>query len=669
VQDPRPTGSAGTTETQATPEPVHDVLRRFSVIGAAVSAAWSVAWAAWGLHTVALVVGSLAIVFGGILFWADRLPTRPAAQLLVTATYFGLMVPICATGGAGGRIALWLAVIPVSCALLLATRDAVLWGAIVTLTFAVLWAIELAGVPMPNLVPPEQRQLLDMASDISALIAIVALAAIATGTRELARARVEQSHRALEQTATSLQSQNRVFTAVLATGDRLRLQLDLPDLLNEICRSIADALGWRYVVLSLRDEDSGTSRIVAAAGYDAATTDSLLQRAPSTIERQERLLRLGERISNSYYIHHSRRDEVHATASVVVTMPPHHRASVQDVADAWHADDVLMVPIELRGRVLGVISPDVPRSGRRPGLDSIQALEVFANQAAIAIENAHLLQAERETSDILKARSDQLEQAYRDLQASQQHLLVSEKMAALGRVTAGIAHEINSPLGGIMNSLQLARDLTHEYERSLGDPDVSADDHRQIADELKQTLALAEQAATRVGQFVRNIKAQTRAQAESHTDTFEVQPETESTMQLLAHLLRERGVRPVLSLQPWLRVRGDASRFALVLQNLVTNAMDAYEDRGGEVHVRASQRDGRVVVEVQDFGAGIPQEIRSRIFDYLFTTKDVGRGTGLGLSIVHSLVTGHFRGEIHVASEVGVGTTFTVVFPLSDVRD
>jgi signal transduction histidine kinase len=651
------------------PEPVHDVLRRFSVVGVAVSTVWSAAWAAWGLHTVALVVGSLAIVFGGILFWADRLPTRPAAQLLVTATYFALMVPICATGGAGGRIALWLAVIPVSCALVLATRDSILWGAIVTLTFAVLWAIELAGVPMPNLVPPEQRQLLDMASDISALIAIVALAAIATGTRELARARVEQSHRALEQTATSLRDQNRVFTAVLATGDRLRLQLDLPDLLNEICRSIADALGWQYVVLSLRDEDSGTSRIVAAAGYDAATTGSLLQRAPSTIERQERLLRLGERISNSYYIHHSRRDEVHATASVVVTMPPQRGASVPDVPDAWHADDVLMVPIELRGRVLGVISPDVPRSGRRPGLDSIQALEVFANQAAIAIENAHLLQAERETSDILKARSDQLEQAYRDLQASQQHLLVSEKMAALGRVTAGIAHEINSPLGGIMNSLQLARDLTHEYERSLGDPDVSADDHRQIADELKQTLALAEQAATRVGQFVRNIKAQTRAQAESHTDTFEVQPEAESTMQLLAHLLRERGVRPVLSLQPWLRVRGDASRFALVLQNLVTNAMDAYEDRGGEVHVRASQRDGRVVVEVQDFGAGIPQEIRSRIFDYLFTTKDVGRGTGLGLSIVHSLVTGHFRGEIHVASEVGVGTTFTVVFPLSDVRD
>ena len=86
----------------------------------------------------------------------------------------------------------------------------------------------------------------------------------------------------------------------------------------------------------------------------------------------------------------------------------------------------------------------------------------------------------------------------------------------------------------------------------------------------------------------------------------------------------------------------------------------------GEVRIRLFRRDAAVVLEVEDRGCGVPEEIRGRIFDYLFTTKDIGQGTGLGLSIVHSLVTTHFGGEIGLSSQVGVGTTFTVTIPLAD---
>src|SRR5690606_37329296 len=99
------------------------------------------------------------------------------------------------------------------------------------------------------------------------------------------------------------------------------------------------------------------------------------------------------------------------------------------------------------------------------------------------------------------------------------------------------------------------------------------------------------------------------------------------------------------------------------LQNLISNAVDAYEGEAGDVWVRARNEAGSVVLEIDDKGCGIPEAIRPKIFDYLFTTKDVGKGTGLGLSIVHSIVTSHFHGDISVVSEPGVGTRFTVRFP------
>jgi signal transduction histidine kinase len=342
-------------------------------------------------------------------------------------------------------------------------------------------------------------------------------------------------------------------------------------------------------------------------------------------------------------------------------------ASLSADPRGWQLGDgfgpAVLSPLESRGQIRGVLL-----AGRGPGTDpltdgDVDAVRRLGAYAAIAIDNARLYREQTELSRTLQAQAQELEKAYADLRASQERLLVSEKMAALGRVTAGIAHEINSPLGSILNCLQLATTYAEEYRDSAGDPEVTADDHRGIAGDLLETLELAEEATRRVGQFVRTIKGQTRMD-EERVVTFDPAEEADGTILLLRHELDHGRITLAAEFEQGLRVTGDSSKFAVIVQNLVSNAIDSYEDGEGIVRVRLAAAGDTAVLEVEDHGSGIPEEIRPRIYDYLFTTKDIGRGTGLGLSLVHSIVTSHFRGRIDYRSEIGAGTTFAVTIPL-----
>jgi signal transduction histidine kinase len=490
------------------------------------------------------------------------------------------------------------------------------------------------------------------ARDVEALRRLAAFAAIAIDNARL--------YHAEKETADALHSRVELLSALLETGNRLRLEMDVQALLQTICEAICSVLGWRYVVLSLRDYETGTSAPAAAAGYTPEKCAEILAIRPVPIREIEFRLQERYRISSSYFVAHTEISETTGPTHLITTSP-----EVPDSAapGEWHPHDVLLVPIELRGTVLGFISPDEPKSGRVPSLEEVQALELFANQAAVAIDNARLYQAEREMTDALRAQRAELEHAYQTLHQSQEQLLVSEKMAALGRITAGIAHEINSPLGGILNSLELARTYAVEYRDSAGDAEVSADDHRAIAGDLMEALSLAEGATRKVAQFVRSIKAQTRPPADAPSSAFDPAREVDATLGLLHHQLRDRKVQMHLETAEGLELDGDPGQFALLVQNLISNAIDAYEGRPGEVWVRLFRHEASVVLEVADRGCGIPEAIRGRIFDYLFTTKEVGRGTGLGLSMAHNIVSGHFRGEITLQSQPGHGTTFRVRLP------
>lgn len=319
--------------------------------------------------------------------------------------------------------------------------------------------------------------------------------------------------------------------------------------------------------------------------------------------------------------------------------------------------------LESRNETRGVLFAARNAKGEPLSDKDIDALRKLGAYAAIAIENAKLYQEQTELSSALRKQTDELEMAYAELRTSQERLLVSEKMAALGRVTAGIAHEINSPLGSILNCLQLATSYAEEYGESVGDPEVTLDDHRGIAKDILESLKLAEDSARRVAQFVRTIKGQTRMEDEKD-EPFDPSEVVDSTLVILGHEFENKPIDLEADLDRSVELRGDATKFAQIIQNLVSNAADAYEGEPGKVRISLRSEDGNAILEVADDGCGIPEEIRPRIFDYLFTTKDVGSGTGLGLAMVHSTVASHFHGKVDFRTEVGSGTTFVVTIPL-----
>lgn len=248
------------------------------------------------------------------------------------------------------------------------------------------------------------------------------------------------------------------------------------------------------------------------------------------------------------------------------------------------------------------------------------------------------------------------------LKASQERLLSSEKLAGLGRLTAGLAHEINTPLAATMNELHEASRLVSEYRDSVGNPQVTDDDHREIATELSGVLEAAARNTTRIGDFIRKMRSHTRDTV-SGRQAFDAVKGASDTLAMLAHEARAAKVDLLLE-QPreGVTLTGEPGRFTQVVTNLVVNAIHACGP-GRSVTVRFAERAGRPVMEVEDNGSGIPPEVLPRIFEPMFTTKDVGQGTGLGLSIIHDIITGHFDAEISVHTEVGRGTTFEVVFP------
>lgn len=240
----------------------------------------------------------------------------------------------------------------------------------------------------------------------------------------------------------------------------------------------------------------------------------------------------------------------------------------------------------------------------------------------------------------------------------QEQLLISDRMASVGTLAAGVAHEINNPLAAVVANLELVtKDLTVlstelQIENRL----------EEVFDELHD----ARDAADRLRHIVRDLKIFSRSTDEERKGPVDVRRVLESSLRMAWNEIRHRA-RLVKEYGDIPAVDANEARLGQVFLNLIVNAAQAIrEGKAGENVIRVStgidSASGRVAVEIRDSGSGIPPQNLSRIFDAFFTTKPAGVGTGLGLSICHRIVTG-LGGEISVDSEVGKGTTFRVLLP------
>lgn len=236
---------------------------------------------------------------------------------------------------------------------------------------------------------------------------------------------------------------------------------------------------------------------------------------------------------------------------------------------------------------------------------------------------------------------------YRDVTEEKrlhQELIQNEKMAAIGMLAGGVAHEINNPLGGILAFTQL-------MIRDLKDQDPIRGDLEEI-----------ERAAIRCKKIVADLLDFSRMSSGKEKQWLSVNMLVEKIVPFIKTELKSYNVNMKLDLSEKVpQVYGDANRLQQVFLNLLTNACQAME-KGGELKVKTYPNNLYVCVEVNDTGCGIPKENLTRIFDPFFTTKQPGKGTGLGLSVSYRIVKEH-EGRIEVESKLGAGSTFYVYLP------
>jgi signal transduction histidine kinase len=304
----------------------------------------------------------------------------------------------------------------------------------------------------------------------------------------------------------------------------------------------------------------------------------------------------------------------------------------------------------------------------------------------IAAANAALKEANEGLERRVAERTRELSEALKSLEESQAMLVQSEKMSSLGQMVAGIAHEINTPLAYVKNSLEtvdaqvagMAEALT-ETEKLLRMLREGADEQtfaRQFAlvngvltrlrsagsaDDTAKLVQDGKYGITQIAEIVGNLRDFSRLDRKK-VDRYNVADGLESTLSIAKHVLKSIDVKKHYGAVP--AITCSPSQLNQVFLNLITNAAQATEGRAGEIQLTTRAPDpGHVEIEVADNGKGIPAEILPRIFDPFFTTKDIGKGTGLGLSIAYKIVEAH-GGRITVDSKPGVGTRFTVRLPV-----
>ncbi|MCK4533599.1 GAF domain-containing protein [bacterium] len=299
-----------------------------------------------------------------------------------------------------------------------------------------------------------------------------------------------------------------------------------------------------------------------------------------------------------------------------------------------------VVPILGRDRVLGAITADNLFTDRIITPEKFESLITFANQAGLALENAKMY-------DELKSFNTQLEEkikiATRKLRKTQDKLIQSEKMAALGKLSAGIAHEIKNPL----TSIKL---LVHSLAKEI--------QHNEIA---KKDIEVIENEIERVNQIINRFFDFARPK-EPEFSSVDINQVLEEIIALISGEIKEWSIIIEKEFLPLSFIQADKGQIKQVFLNLFLNAIQVMPN-GGKVKVGTRQEDKHIQIEIQDEGEGIAEDIKNKLFEPFFTTKE--EGIGLGLSIVKRIIEDH-KGWIRIDNAKPKGAIVTIAFPCID---
>ncbi|MEA5602912.1 AAA family ATPase [Nostoc sp. UHCC 0252] len=455
------------------------------------------------------------------------------------------------------------------------------------------------------------------------------------------------------------------FVSVIKVAQVISRDIQLDELITNLTKIILENAGAKKCILILPEENEWQVQVITSINPSdqqliTVISSQLLDDSP---EVPVQLIQ---------YVKHTLEPLVIDNCQTEIS------GVIDDYMLQYQPKSALCVPILNQGHLVGIIYLENSLTQGVFTTDRLLVINFLCTQAAISLENARLYQ--------------QSQQAFQDLQKAQLQLVQSEKMSALGNLVAGIAHEINNPVGFIagnippaLNYLRDIFDLLDLYKQEYRQSNVVIADKideidlEYIQEDLPKLIASMELGINRIRDISTSLRTFSRAD-QQYKVACNIHEGINSTILILKHRLKANETRPAIEVitdygnLP--EVECFAGQLNQVFMNLLANAIDALEESNQGrsyqeitanvncIKIRTFLQDNYVNISIADNGNGMMPEVKERIFDHLFTTKGVGQGTGLGLAIARQIVVEKHGGQITVESEVNKGTQFAIAIPI-----
>lgn len=260
----------------------------------------------------------------------------------------------------------------------------------------------------------------------------------------------------------------------------------------------------------------------------------------------------------------------------------------------------------------------------------------------------------------------QHKQDIQTIQNNQDMLMEKERLASLGQLIGGISHNLKTPIMSISGAAEGLTDLINEYDASIGDPEVTNNDHHAIANDMREWITKIHSYTAYMSDIITAVKGQAVNLSENENNAFTVDELFKRVNILMKHEISNASLTLAIDVQvpSATTLVGDINSLVQVINNLITNAIQSYNGRKGEeIKVLAQKLDNNLIISVIDHGCGMTKEVQDKLFNTMITTKGKN-GTGLGMFMSYSTIKGHFNGDITFETEVNKGTTFNVILPL-----
>jgi predicted ATPase/signal transduction histidine kinase len=469
------------------------------------------------------------------------------------------------------------------------------------------------------------------------------------------------------------------FTSVLKAAQAISSSIELDELITNLTKIILETSGAKKTILILPQEKDTLKREVLSVNtwqVRAITFISHDNNPQGTIQN----ILTSELIDTCEYIPRKIINYVKNTQETVVidNLQTEIPGLIAEYMLKHQPKSVLCTPIVNQGHLVGILYLENKITSGVFTQEGLQVINLLSSQAAISLENAKFYQ--------------QAQQALQDLQQAQLQIVQSEKMSALGNLVAGIAHEMNNPLGFISASLKQAKptfsDIVNHlkiYQKTLTNPgeeilehaeeidlDYSLDDFPQMIDSMVMACDRLKNISTSLRTFSRADK--------DYKVLFKIHEGIDSTILILKHRLKANEQHPVIEV---IKEYGDLPHIECfpgqlnqVFMNILANAIDALEESNNgrsfeeikahppQIFIKTLIINNQVKITIADNGIGMNEQVKQKIFDHLFTTKTVGKGTGLGLAIARQIVVEKHHGSLNVNSTLGEGTEFVITLPI-----